>query len=57
MRTQNELTDQVFDTCKAIESQLNGRTHPREREIIANQCGIDDISETYCVLLLWEWYY
>ena len=47
MRTQDQLTDQVFTTCKAIESQLKGRTHPREMEIIANQCEIDDISESH----------
>ena len=47
MRTQDQLTDQVFDTCKAIEAQLKGRTHPREREIIANQCEIDDLSESH----------
>ena len=47
MRTQDQLTDQVSTTCKAIEAQLKGRTHPREREIIANQCESDDISESH----------
>lgn len=47
MRTQDKLTDQVSDTCKAIEAQLKGRTHPREQEIIANQCKIDDVNESH----------
>ena len=47
MKNQDELTGQVYTTCKAIEAQLNGRTHPKEREIIANQCEIDDISEKH----------
>ena len=47
MKNQDEFTDQVFTTCKAIEAQLKGRTHPREHEIIANQCENDDVSEAY----------
>lgn len=47
MRTQDQLTDQVFITCKAIEAQLKGRTHPKEREIIANQCEKSDLSESH----------
>ena len=47
MRTQDQLTDQVFDTCKAIEAQLKGRKHPREREIIAIECEKSDISESH----------
>ncbi len=47
MRSQDQLTDQVFTTCKAIEAQLKGRTHPREREIIAIECEKSDISESH----------
>ena len=47
IRTQDQLTDQVFTTCKAIEAQLKGRTHPKEREIIANQCEKSDLSESH----------
>ena len=47
MRNQDQLTDQVFTTCKAIEAQLKGRTHPREREIIAIECEKSDISESH----------
>ena len=47
MKNQDQLTDQVFDTCKAIEAQLEGRTHPKEREIIAIECEKSDLSETH----------
>ena len=47
MRNQDELTDQVFTTCKAIEAQLKGRTHPKEGEIIAIECKKSDISEQH----------
>ena len=47
MNKQDQLTDQVSVTCKAIEAQLKGRRHPKESEIIANQCKVDDISETH----------
>ena len=47
MRTQDQLTDQVFTTCKAIEAQLKGRTHPREGDIIAIECAKNDLDESY----------
>lgn len=46
-RSQDQLATQADITCKAIEAQLKGRCNPKESQIIANQCKIDDISEVY----------
>lgn len=52
IRTQDQLTDQVFDTCKAIEAQLKGRIHPKEREIIAIECEKSDLSESHIRIIM-----
>ena len=47
MRTPKQTSVKVDKACKAIEAQLKGRTHPREREIIAIECEKSDISESH----------
>lgn len=47
MKNQDQITDQVSTTCKAIEAQLKGRTHPKEREIIAIECEKSELSEKH----------
>ena len=47
MNKQDQLTDQVYVTCKAIEAQLKGRRHPKESEIIAIECEKSELSETH----------
>ena len=47
MRNQDQLNDQIYITCKAIEDQPKGQSNAKEGEIIAKQCNIDDIDETH----------
>ena len=47
METPKQISIKVDSTCKAIEKRLKGRAHPKENEIIAEECIINDISEKH----------
>jgi hypothetical protein len=47
MRNPKQISLKVDKICKAIDKRLNGRSHPHENEIIAEECIINDISEKH----------
>ncbi len=47
MRSSQRISEIVNTTCQAIEKRLDGRSHPNENEIIAEECIISDISEKH----------
>ncbi len=47
MRSSKQTSKIVDKTCKAIDKRFNGRVHPDENEIIAEECIIHDISEKH----------
>lgn len=46
-KTPKEISHIVDKTCTSIDERLNGRSHPHENEIIAEECIINDISEKH----------
>lgn len=51
-RSKEQLADDAELTCKAIEAQLEGRTNPKEGEIIAIECKKNDIDEVYIRIIM-----
>lgn len=47
MRSPKQISKVVASTCAAIYKRFNGRVHPKENEIIAEECIIHDISECH----------
>ena len=47
MRTPKQTSVKVEKACQAIDKRKNGRVHPNENEIIAEECIIHDLSEMH----------